>query len=169
MRAPWLAIGLFVSLALNLFLVGAAAGVIALGLRMARENGNPAAALVVATRNLPQPDRRDFRQMLAGERAVTMADARRSRDIRANAWGALADPTPDPAAVKARLAESRLIDVGVRQKVEERIVDYVAGLPPSDRALFAAGMRHALASRAAAGSPPAPSTENTASAANRAN
>lgn len=163
MRIRWLAIGLFASLALNLFLIGAAAGVIALGLRMARENGNPA-ALVVATRDLPQPDRRNFRQMLAGERAKTAADARRSRDLRVAGWSGLADPKPDTSAIKFELAQSRQIDVGVRTNVEEKIVDYVAALPPNDRAIFAAGMRQALTPR---GAPPA-AAPGPASSANAA-
>ena len=143
MRIPWLAIGLFISLALNLFLIGAAAGVIALGLRMARENGAPN-PLAAATRDLPQPDRRQFRQMLVAERSAVAPDARRSRDLRAAAWSALANPSPDVAAVKSELAQSRTIDIGVRTRVEERVVDYVAGLSPRDRAIFAAGMRKAL-------------------------
>jgi uncharacterized membrane protein len=142
MRTPWLVL-LFVSLALNLFLVGAFVGAIALGLRMARENGAPG-ALAVATRDLPQPDRRNFRQMLAGERAAAASDVQRSRDLRAAAWGALAEAKPDTAAIKSQLAQSRQIDLAVRTRVEERIVDYAAGLSGADRATFAAGMRKAL-------------------------
>lgn len=165
MRVRWLAIGLFISLALNLFLIGAGAGVIALGLRMARENGNPAGALVIATRKLPQPDRREFRQMLAGERTANLADAGRSRALRIAAWSALADPKPDTAAIKSQLAESRQVDIGVRARVEERIVDYVAALPPSDRGIFATGMRQALSPTRSAPVRPA-TASNAAPAAN---
>ena len=164
MRIPWLAIGFFISLALNLFLVGAAAGVIALGLRMARENGAPG-ALLVATRDLPQPDRRNFRQMLTGERAAMAPEIRRSRELRAAAWSALADPKPDEAAIKSGLAEARSIDIGVRTKVEERIVDYVTGLSPADRSIFAAGMRKALAAPAAPVTAPAVSNAPAANTA----
>jgi len=163
MRIPWLAIGLLVSLALNLFLIGAAAGVIALGLRMAREKG-AAGALMAATHDLPQPDRRDFRQMLASERAAAAPDAQRSRTFRAAAWSALAEPKPDVAAIKSGLEESRRIDIGVRTRVEQRIVDYVAGMSPASRAIFAAGMRKALTPSGE----PVPAPTSTTPAANAA-
>ena len=135
MRIPWLAIGLFVSLALNLFLIGAAAGVIALGLRMARENG-----------------------------AAAAPDAQRSRTFRAAAWSALAEPKPDVAAIKSGLEESRRIDIGVRTRVEQRIVDYVAGMSPASRAIFSAGMRKALTPSGE----PVPAPTSTTPAANAA-
>jgi uncharacterized membrane protein len=154
MRPPWLVIGLIASVAINLFLIGAAAGVIALGLRMARESPQRPGALLIATAQLPQPDRRNFRQMLVGVRGEIAADTAQSRDLRLAAWGALADPNPDVAAIKARLARSRQIDVGARAKVEEKIADYVAALPPAERTIFAAGMRRVLTAPAGAAAPP---------------
>jgi len=46
MGSRWLIVGLVVSVALNLFLVGAGAGIVALGLRLAQANGG---ALTVRT------------------------------------------------------------------------------------------------------------------------
>ena len=156
MGSRWLVGGLIASVTLNLFLIGAAAGVIALGRSMARENaGARPGALVIATAGLPQPDRRNFRQMLRQTRAGVIADVGRSRSLRMDAWGAFADPKVDPVAIKAKLAQSRQIDTGVRATVEERLVDYVLGLPPADRAAFAAGMRRALTPPPAVAPPPA--------------
>jgi len=163
MRNSWLIVGLVVSVALNVFLIGAGAGVIALGRTMARENpaAQPAGALVIATAGLPQPDRRAFRQMLRDTGASVRPDSLRSRAMRRDAWSSITDPQPDAAAIKAKLAESRQIDIGVRTKVEDKIVDYVLAQPPADRAAFAAGMRRVLAPPQAAAAPPAPAA-NTA-------
>jgi uncharacterized membrane protein len=145
MRPRWLIVGLIASVALNLFLVGAGAGVIALGMQMA---GKPPStrpgAFFWASQALPQPDRRAFRQMLTQVRRDTRADSDHSLAVRTQAWGALADPKPDVATIKQQLEQGRQTDIAVRARAEERIVDYVAGLAPADRALFAAGMRRML-------------------------
>lgn len=156
MRGRWLVIGLVASIALNLFLIGAGAGVIALGMRMAREAtpGSPrSAGLILASEGLPQPDRRNFRLMLRDVRNEVKADSDRSLALRRDAWGALADPNPDAAAIEQKLAQTRQIDVGVRAQVERRIVDYAIRMPASDRAIFAAGMRRVLTPRTPAAAP----------------
>jgi uncharacterized membrane protein len=100
--------------------------------------------------------------MLRQIRAGVIADVGRSRTVRIDAWSALGDPNSDPAAIKAKLAQSRQIDTGVRAAVEEKLVDYVERLPLADRAAFAAGMRRALTPPPAV-APPSPSaTSNTA-------
>jgi uncharacterized membrane protein len=153
MRPRWLVIGLIVSVVLNLFLIGAAAGVIALGTRMARENTSARpAALYWATQGLPQPDRRQMRQMLVGMRNAARPDAERSLALRVAAWGRIADPKPDAAAIEQTLAQSRQIDIATRTQVEDRIVAYAIGMPAGDRTILAAGMRRALSPS----SPPAP-------------
>ena len=144
MQPRWLVVGLIASLALNLFLVGVGAGLWAVGARLAQANGARPAALFWATQSLPQPDRRQMRQMLKGVRAQVKPDSSRSLALRAAAWGALADPKPDAAAIKQQLTQSRQIDIGVRATVEEKLVDYAAALPPADRAIFAAAMKRQL-------------------------
>jgi uncharacterized membrane protein len=159
MRARWLVIGLVVSVALNLFLIGAGAGVIALGARMAREAaaGAPRSiGLVLASQGLPQPERRNFRLMLRDVRNEVKADGDHSLALRRDAWGALADPNPDPAAIEQKLQQSRQIDIGVRTHVEQRVVAYAMKMPAPARAIFAAGMRRVLTPRA----PPANAAVN---------
>ena len=141
MRPRWLIVGLVVSIALNLFLVGAGAGLLALGLRLARENaGARPAAFFWATAGMSQPAKRDTRRMLLTLRDQVGPDVQRSRALRLQGWEGLVAAKPDTAAIKAALTQSRQIDIGVRAKVEEAIVDYVAQLPPADRAAYAAGM-----------------------------
>lgn len=147
MRPRWLIIGLVASLALNLFLIGAGAGVIALGQRMSRQPPpppRPASALFWATDDLPQPQRRAMRLMLRDLRNDVKADTDRSAALRVAAWAGLADPAPDITAINQKLAESRQADIAVRARVEQAIVDYAARMPAPDRATFAAGMRRLL-------------------------
>jgi uncharacterized membrane protein len=141
MRPRWMIVLLVVSIALNLFLVGAGTGLLALGLRIARENaGARPAAFFWATAGMSQPARRDTRNMLLTLRDQVRSDVQRSRAQRLQAWNGLAAAKPDTAAIKGELAQSRQIDLGVRTKVEEEIVDHVAQLSPADRAAYAAGM-----------------------------
>jgi uncharacterized membrane protein len=86
-----------------------------------------------------------LRQVRVGVRPQT----EQSRGLRIEAWDALAGPTPDVAAIRQKLEQSRQIDVAVRAQVENALVDYVARQPPADRAVVAAGMRRVL-------TPPAP-------------
>ena len=141
MRPRWMIVLLVVSIALNLFLVGAGAGLLALGLRIARENaGARPAAFFWATAGMSQPAKRNARTMLLTLRDQVRPDVQRSRALRLQAWNGLAAAKPDTAAIKGTLAQSRQIDLGVRTKVEEGIVDHVAQLSPADRAAYAAGM-----------------------------
>jgi uncharacterized membrane protein len=157
MRGRWLAIGLIVSLVLNLFLIGAAAGVVALGMRMARQNAAArAGALVRATGDLPQPERRNMRLMLRQAWIDVKPATEQSRALRLAGWGAIADPNADVGKIKLNLAASRQLDLASRTKVEEKVVDYAIALPPADRKLFAAGMQRVLTPPMATAKPPAP-------------
>ncbi len=149
MRARWLIVGLVVSLALNLFLLGLGAGVIAFGVKMARENaGARPAALFWATSGMAQPAKHDTRRMLLSLRDQVRPDLQHSRALRAQAWSALGSARPDIAAIKAALAQSRQIDIDVRAKVEDDVTDYVAKLPPADRAAYASGITRDIAAPA---------------------
>jgi uncharacterized membrane protein len=145
MRQRWLIIALIGSAALNLFLIGAAAGVIALGVRMAREAGAPRPGpLIVATQGLAQPARWNVRQMLRTMRAQLRAQTEQSRALRIEAWDALAGPAPDVAAIRQKLQQSRQLDIAARTQVEDALLAYMARQPPTDRAIFATGMRRVL-------------------------
>jgi uncharacterized membrane protein len=149
MRPRWLIVGLIASVALNLFLIGAGAGIVALGLHIARENaGSRPAVFFWATQRMAQPARHDTRRMLLGLRDQVRPDVERSRALRLQAWSGLAAARPDVAAIKQALAQSRQIDSGVRQRVEEQIVDHIAQLQPADRAAYANGMNRELAAPA---------------------
>ncbi|MFI4975083.1 MAG: periplasmic heavy metal sensor [Caulobacterales bacterium] len=144
MQGRWLIIGLIASVALNLFLLGTAAGVVALGMRMAQEGRPRPGAFVRATRELPPEPRMAMRAMLQQAWSQQAPAARQSLALRIDAWTALAAPIPDVAAIKQKLEQSRGIDTASRTKVEEAVVNYAAALPADQRAKFAQGMRVAL-------------------------
>jgi uncharacterized membrane protein len=152
MRGRWMLVGLIVSVALNLFLIGAAAGVVALGARMARLNATDRPGVMVqATARLPQPDRRNMRLMLRQVGLDARPAVAQSRALRLQAWTAIAEARPDAALIKLKLAQSRQLDLATRAEVEEKVADYVLALPASDRAILADGFRRALP-----GPPPPP-------------
>jgi uncharacterized membrane protein len=156
MRPRWLAIGLIASLVLNLFLIGAGVGVVTLGRMMARQNAAAGGGVLVrATRDLPQPDRRNMRLALRKAWLEIKPDAERSSALRLEAWRAIADPKADAAQIKAKLTECRQIDIANRAKAEEEMVDYALTLPPADRRIFAAGMVRVLTPPAGAPKPAA--------------
>ena len=145
MRPRWLVVALIASAALNLFLIGAAAGIVALGMRMAREGaGARPGPLIVASQDMPQPGRKNLRQMLRAVRAVLRSQTDESRALRIAAWDSIADTTPDAAAIDQKLEQSRQIDIVVRTKVESALVAYIVRQPAADRTAFAAGMHRVL-------------------------
>src|SRR5215469_8858251 len=161
MRVSWVAIGLVVSLAVNLFLIGAAAGVIALGVRMAHDNARPRPGVFGrALGDLPESQRSAMRQMLRDAWGQARGSVQQSRRLRLDAWGALGEAKPDPAVIKRELAQSRQLDSAARSSVEEKVVDYVLTLAPDDRARFAAGMRRVLTPMGPAA--PAPASNQAA-------
>ena len=149
MRPRWLVVGLIASLALNLFLIGAGAGVIALGTRMARmaTPARQASALFWASEGLPPSARHNMRLMFRDVRDQVKPDADRSLALRAQAWTAVGDANPDAGAIEQKLAQSRQIDIGVRTRVEQAVVAYAAKMPGADRKIFADGMRRILTPR----------------------
>lgn len=140
-----LLIVLFVSLAVNLFLVGTLAGGLVIGQRLRADRPPPmqrgmSQPLWRAGDALPPQQARAYRQTLRGvgpELRNAMHDARAERT---EAWRSLGAEPFDPAATKRRLAEVRGREADARGRIEERIVEYAAGLSAADRAALAKGL-----------------------------
>jgi len=157
MRVNGLLIGLIVSMVLNVFLIGAGAGVFALALRMAHASAvQRPGAFVRAARDLPPAAKLSLRRSIRQAWLEVRPGVQESRALKVAAWGALADPAPDVATIKLKLAQSRQLDLQARTRVEEAVVDAALGLPGPDRAAFADGLRRVLgpAPTAASGQPP---------------
>ena len=162
MSGRGLKIGLAVSLAVNLFALGALGGLVYVRTLSqaahAPANPNP---LVRAADVLAPDQQAAFRQMLRQHVVQDRPTIRDSRQAKRRMVELLAAPTFVRAAVSAALAEARTDDVAVRAHLEEGVVDFVARLSPADRAAFAGGFRKAalarwMANHPGAKAPPAP-------------
>ena len=157
MTARWTPIALIASAALNLFLIGTAVTVIALGVDGIRHRLPQRPTLRAAALSLPPDQRSRFIALLRAEGESVKGAERRARGLRAATWGMLAAPTFDPVVAKADLARARALNQASRGKVEDGVLDFAAALPPADRARFGEAMvrRSARQDPAAARAKPA--------------
>lgn len=134
-------ITLFVSLAVNLFVVGAVVGGLVMASRQPPPRPAPTArmgpALWKAGEGLDPEERRAFRHVLREEGAVANQRLRAAREARREAWGMMAREPFDGPAVARALDQARAAEMEARRDVEHRIVDFAATLPPPARARFA--------------------------------
>lgn len=138
MGRPWLRIALIVSVVLNVFLVGAALGVLALGAQLARSNPPPGPGirggqLWRASQTLPPATARAFRQQVRAQSQATRPLAQAARQLRRQAWLTGANDTFDANATKAALAQARTADMAMRERLEGILVDIAGALPADQR------------------------------------
>jgi len=128
---------LFVSLAVNLFVVGAAAGVYLFAPRM---HGHPSAfhgggpAMMAAAAALPDNQRAAYQDTLRAEAMKIGPQLREARQIRRAAWARLAAEPVDPAAITVDLDRARAMETQARADFDRTILDFAAKLAPADRA-----------------------------------
>lgn len=140
MSTRTLGVGLFISLALNLFLVGAIVGGVLIGHRLRGAGPGPGGAaqpLWAAASVLPADKAEAYRLALRDQARDVGRQVRQARRERRDAWMALAESPLDAAGVTRRLAQARAIEMQARGGVEERIVAFAAGLSAADRAELA--------------------------------
>mgnify|MGYP001566395093 CR=1 FL=1 len=147
---------LFVSLALNLFLIGGVVGGLVVGQRLRSDRPPPMARMnqpVWAAAEALSPEQaRAYRTMLRGEGMEARANMRQMREARTQAGGTLGAEPFDPALSKQKLAEIRSREAATRGEIDARIVDFAAGLTPGERRKLA----KALTERSGHGQPPGP-------------
>lgn len=143
MSRKTLLIVLFVSLAVNLFLVGGVIGGLVVGQRL-RPDRPPMARMnqpVWAAAQVLSPEQaRAYRTMLRGEGMEARTVMRESREARAQAWRTLGAEPFDPAMTKQRLAQVRDREAATRGEIDGRIVDFAASLTPPERQKLAAAL-----------------------------
>jgi len=134
---------LAISLAFNVFIIGAAVG----GAYMWHASGPHRLAVAArgglggAAQKLPAAERRTFRQMLAQTRkdAASDIDAARAGRLKL-AQLMTADPIDRPA-IDAQLSVIRQADSVLRVRLEKTVVDFFETLAPSERQIFLEGLR----------------------------
>ena len=140
MRGRGLLIAFIVSLAVNLFLLSAAASIYLLG-KPAAQVGNQAMGMKRAVAALPPSDRKPFVAMLRANGDKVRGENHRARALREQAWSALATGSETPEAIKQQLAEARAINQASRTVVENAVVDYGMTLDPAGRQAVGQALR----------------------------
>jgi uncharacterized membrane protein len=138
-----LLIGLTVSAALNLFLIGGIAGAVYMRGHAPREAAPLLARppLWTAGQDLSPEHRRAFRQALRDAGRENQPVARQARQERRAVWEAMKAESFDPADASRRLAAARALDTHVRTGVDQAVVTFAAALPRDERAVLADGLR----------------------------
>jgi uncharacterized membrane protein len=146
-RVTWLAIGLFVSVLLNLFLAGVITGRLAgagpVGEMLTAAPSAPSGRGLIQERfrDLPLSDRLRFRTALAAHRdALRQAQATLLR-ARVHALGVLAAPTYDPQAMADAFAAVRHTTTEAQAALHDALIQSLATLSPAARARLASPLR----------------------------
>ena len=137
-------IAILCSVALNLFLVGALVGVLAVGIRSAAGRPSGRQWLRGAAMSLTGDERSRLFATLRGQAATVRPLTAQARGLRQDAWNQLGANTLDPTVVKSTLARARALDQQARGTVEDSVVDFAATLPQGERLTFARSLQRAL-------------------------
>jgi uncharacterized membrane protein len=135
-----------VSLVLNLFVIGAVAGVFILRQQIIAR-GIEADPVMHAADALP-PARRDaYRALMRTTLEGIRPGLRDARQIRHQAMLAIRAEPFDRAAASADLAHARADDAAARGEVEDAILTFAQSLPQDQRAVFVRGLGRSALTR----------------------
>jgi uncharacterized membrane protein len=153
-----LVILLFVSLALNLFILGAAAGAYVFGDRMHHRRpefhgGNP---MMMAGSVLPDNEAQAYRDAVSAQVMAERQKVREARQIRHDALARLGADPVDPAAISGDLDRARALETDARGEIDHAIVQFAAKLPAADRAKLGAALSQPPMHRGGPHGPPGP-------------
>ena len=130
-----------VSLALNLFLIGAMAGVIVVGLKMFGEQAEMRRGrgpnIGAAFQALPDDRRQAFREVMRAQALSAAPDFRAAGEARREAMRLMSAPTYDAAAVSAALDRARAADGRARARIDATLATRLSEFSPEERQLFA--------------------------------
>lgn len=138
MNSHAMKIALAVSLTLNVFILGAAAG--AWFWRSAPVFAQPDQGLAGAAQALEPPQRQAFRETLAKARHDAQPDSQAARDARNKLAQLLNKADLDRGSVDAALEMTRTADMKVRARVETAVMDFAESLDPKNRAILITGL-----------------------------
>jgi uncharacterized membrane protein len=138
MSRKTLIILLFVSLAVNLFVLGAFAGVALTRFRPPppQHFGQGRPGLAAAAAALTPEQREAWRQALRNQAQDSAPKLRESRMVRRQAWEGLGAEPLDAATIRADLSRSRQLEQEAREAMDERMVAFAATLSPQERTAF---------------------------------
>lgn len=144
MSPRWIRGLVIASVVLNVFLAGAFVGG-AVWLR----NAKTGVSLESAGRQLPDQDRKAFREALRQVRVQSRQIILDGQQARQQAADLLQQPAMDEAAVSAALERARNADATVRTRLEQAIVDFAANTSLENRSVLAQALLRHMERRAA--------------------
>jgi uncharacterized membrane protein len=144
MSTRWVRGLVIASVVLNVFLAGAFVGG-AVWLR----NAKTGVSLESAGRQLPDQDRKAFREALRQVRVQSRQIILDGQQARQQAADLLQQPVIDKAAVSAALERARNADATVRTRLEQAIVDFAANTSLENRSVLAQALLRHMERRAA--------------------
>lgn len=141
MSSSRLKVALAVSLAVNLFAIGAVVGAAGMQARLSnkapqatsRSSGGSSNALMRASEVLPESKRGSYLAQLKAQGEFAQDDYKAARAARVRASDMIAAPIYDRPAIAALLAEARAHDVTARMRFENAVIDFAAGLTAAER------------------------------------
>jgi uncharacterized membrane protein len=141
---------LFVSLALNLFIVGAIAGGFVFGERFHHRRppqfrGGP--PMFAAGASLPDAERGPFLDALRSATDDAKPKIDQARALRRDAWLKLGGDSVDAKGIDASLDQARALEGQARADVEHKIVDFAAHLPAAERGPLSQALAHPMPHR----------------------
>ncbi len=137
-----LRIGFGVSLFLNIFLIGLGLGAVFTGARIAPAQSPkpPVPNIWAAGDALPPADRQAFRQMLRDKALQVQPDLKSVGLARREAAALISQPDYDQVGVEQALARARQGEMHARGEIDSAFSEYLAHLPPKQRAALAEAM-----------------------------
>lgn len=137
-----LKIGLALSLVLNMFLLMAVGGAIAMRHKlMDNGRGDRANSIMRLTKDMPPQSRKAMRQVLREAVVATMPDLKAAHDARIAAADSLAAAKPDRALIDSNLQKAREAEMRARTGMESAAVTYALTVSPDDRSRIAESFR----------------------------
>jgi uncharacterized membrane protein len=143
MNSMWVKIALAVSLAVNLFIIGAGAGAAfqrhrMVEMRVAPVPGNP---MMRAGDGLAPPEREAYRMRMRQAGLANQPLLAANRAARQKVVDAFSAPNFDAAAAESALAASRDAENTARTQLENAVVEFAKGLNADERRTLAEGLR----------------------------
>lgn len=132
-------IALAISLTVNVFLLGAAAGAW-FWEASPLPSQQPNQGLAAVGRALDPDKRQAFRDVLAKARQDAQADSKAARDAREKLAQLLNEADFDRSSIDATLDMTRAADTRVRARIEAAIIDFAQTLDPKSRAILIDGL-----------------------------
>ncbi|MBS1165710.1 MAG: periplasmic heavy metal sensor [Proteobacteria bacterium] len=139
MNSHAMKIALAISLTLNVFILGAAAGAWYWRLPPML-SPQPDQGLAGAAQALEPTQRQAFREILAKARHDAQPDSQAARDARDQLARLLSKADLDRSSIDAALDMTRAADVRVRARIEAAVIDFAESLDPKSRAILITGL-----------------------------